>query len=80
MPSSQNIADQIKDLMAYLARMKAEIAQKFIGQKSVINLNLTALLSGAWIDGWGAWAGKNPAREHVGGCAGAAHPMRAIYT
>ena len=46
MSSSQDIADQIEDLTADLARMKAEIAKKFIGQKSVIDLSLTALLSG----------------------------------
>ncbi len=46
MSSSPDIADQIEDLTADLARMKAEIAKKFIGQKSVIDLSLTALLSG----------------------------------
>ena len=46
MSSSQDIADQIEDLTADLARMKAEIAKKFIGQKLVIDLSLTALLSG----------------------------------
>ena len=46
MSSSRDIADQIEDLTADLARMKAEIAKKFIGQKSVIDLSLTALLSG----------------------------------
>ena len=46
MLSSRDIADQIEDLTADLARMKAEIAKKFIGQKSVIDLSLTALLSG----------------------------------
>ena len=43
MSSSQDIADQIEDLTADLARVKAEIAKKFIGQKSVIDLSLTAL-------------------------------------
>lgn len=51
MSSSQDIADQIEDLTADLARMKAEIAKKFIGQKSVIDLSLTALLSGG-MDCW----------------------------
>ena len=46
MSSSRDIADQIEDLTADLAQMKAEIAKKFIGQKSVIDLSLTALLSG----------------------------------
>ena len=53
MSSSQDIADQIEDPTADLARMKAEIAKKFIGQKSVIDLRLTALLSGGhgWVVG-----------------------------